>query len=546
MDERTRKDIFPCRIILTNGSVENPEGLLTPKPLQITTDEPLCAVLSNGSDGEKAEVILDFGVEMNAAPRILTHVISGADPAKVRIVAGESVSEAMSDIGGEKNATNDHALRDCETLLPRFSDMTFSESGFRFLRVRLESPNTSIRIKSIVATAVFRDIPYLGTFECSNEVINKIYSTAAYTCHQCMQQYIWDGIKRDRLVWVGDMHPEMLTVRTVFGPQKVFEDSLSFMRDQTPLSGWMNGMPSYSLWWLIMAWDWYFYTGNKDFLEENRSYALALANKIQSLVDENGNDSLPGYFLDWPSHDTEWEQAGTRALMALALRKCGLLCSELGDFGLGKLCEEKADLICKTPLETHGAKQVEAMTALAGWKNVTEAGQKILSGGAKGFSTFMSYYLFTVAAAADPEKALDILESYYGAMLSMGATTFWEDFNIDWLGDSAAPIDAPVKEGENDVHGDHGAFCYIGLRHSLCHGWSSAVTAFLAEKVLGINIAAAGCRGIIIRPDLCGLEFARGTYPTPFGVVSVSVTKGEKGLEVEVSAPEGVNVRVEK
>ena len=26
--------------------------------------------------------------------------------------------------------------------------------------------------------------------------------------------------------------------------QKVFEDSLSFMRDQTPVSGWMNGMPS--------------------------------------------------------------------------------------------------------------------------------------------------------------------------------------------------------------------------------------------------------------------------------------------------------------
>ncbi|MBQ1954714.1 MAG: alpha-L-rhamnosidase [Clostridia bacterium] len=546
MDQRTRKDVFPQKIVLVNGDVKNAENLLSAAPLQITTDEPNCAVLANGSDGNCAEVLLDFGIEMNAAPRILTHVIMGENPARVRIVAGESVSEAMSDIGGEKNATNDHALRDYETLLPQFSDMTFSESGFRFLRLRLESPNTTLRIKSIAATAIYRDIPYLGTFECSNETINKIYSTAAYTCHQCMQQFVWDGIKRDRLVWVGDMHPEMLTIRTVFGTQKVFEDSLSFMRDQTPVSGWMNGMPSYSLWWLIMAWDWYFYTGNKAFLEENRGYALALADKIQSLVDENGEDRLPGYFLDWPSHDTDWEQAGTRALMALALEKCELLCAELGNPELGALCKAKAELICKTPLNTHGAKQVEAMAALAGWKNMTEAGENILICGAKGFSTFMSYYLFTVAAAKDSKQALSVLESYYGAMLSLGATTFWEDFNVDWLGSSAAPIDAPVKEGENDIHGDHGAFCYIGLRHSLCHGWSSAVTAFLAETVLGIKIAAPGCREIVIRPDLCGLDFARGTYPTPHGVLSVSVTKDEKGLSVDYTAPEGVKVRIEK
>ena len=128
----------------------------------------------------------------------------------------------------------------------------------------------------------------------------------------------------------------------------------------------------------------------------------------------------------------------------------------------------------------------------------------------------------------------------------MPAPESWDCPGIDWLGDSAAPIDAPVKEDENDIHGDHGAFCYIGLRHSLCHGWSSAVTAFLAETVLGIKIAAPGCREIVIRPDLCGLDFARGTYPTPLGILSVSVTKGENGLSVDYTAPEGVKVRIEK
>jgi alpha-L-rhamnosidase len=39
----------------------------------------------------------------------------------------------------------------------------------------------------------------------------------ADTVHLCMQDYLWDGIKRDRLVWIGDMHPEVSTINAVFG-----------------------------------------------------------------------------------------------------------------------------------------------------------------------------------------------------------------------------------------------------------------------------------------------------------------------------------------
>ena len=35
-----------------------------------------------------------------------------------------------------------------------------------------------------------------------------------------MQDYLWDGIKRDRLVWIGDMHPETMTIGAVFGGQR--------------------------------------------------------------------------------------------------------------------------------------------------------------------------------------------------------------------------------------------------------------------------------------------------------------------------------------
>ena len=75
----------------------------------------------------------------------------------------------------------------------------------------------------------------------------------------------------------------------------------------------------------------------------------------------------------------------------------------------------------------------------------------------------------------------------------MGATTFWEDFDVDWMKD-AARIDELPKEGQIDVHGAYGRFCYKGYRHSLCHGWASGVTPWLSENVLGVKILEPGCK----------------------------------------------------
>lgn len=64
---------------------------------------------------------------------------------------------------------------------------------------------------------------------------------------------------------------------------------------------------------------------------------------------------------------------------------------------------------------------------------------EILEGGAEGFSTFMSYYLLKVATKKDMAEALSVLEECYGAMLKLGATMFWENFNTDWV-KNALPI----------------------------------------------------------------------------------------------------------
>lgn len=539
-NEFIQKDIFPIKIIETQGSITNADSLLKNKELQITTNEEDVTSLKNSTLQKNAYIVLDFGKEIHGRGRILTYTVEGETPARMRITYGESVSEAMS-TPGIKGATNDHSIRDAQYLFPDYSDMSFNDSGFRFIKIELLSKNTEIKIKAVTAVSVMRDIPYLGSFHCSDDTINKIFETCAYTCHLNMQQYIWDGIKRDRLVWVGDMHPEMLTVKTVFGANEIIDKSLAFMRKNTPLPSWMNGMPTYSLWWLQILYDWYFYTGNEEFLEENKEYAIGLIKIVSKLVNEDGSDNLPSYFLDWPCNNKPQGISGSRALLALVLKTSSLLAEKFELPELKEKLTEKYKILVSSDINSYGAKQVTAFLGLSGWKDISLCGQEILADGCSGWSTFMSYYLLKSASCYDMNKTLSALRDYYGGMLNMGATTFWEDFDLSWT-ENCAPVDRLPVKGENDIHADFGAFCYKGLRHSLCHGWASGPTAFLIEEVLGIRVTEVGCKTVEIKPSLGSLEFAEGSFPTPYGNISVKCTKTDGDIKIEYSAPNEIKV----
>jgi hypothetical protein len=125
-------------------------------------------------------------------------------------------------------------------------------------------------------------------------------------------------------------------------------------------------------------------------------------------------------------------------------------------------------------------------------------------------------------------------------MLDMGATTFWEDFDLDWV-ENSARIDEIVPEGMRDIHGDFGAYCYKNFRHSLCHGWASGPCSYLSRFVLGVKTISADTYEI--KPELATLEWAKGTYPTPFGTIEVSAKKNADGTtDVTVNAPEKVKI----
>lgn len=551
----SRLDIEPVRVVWTQGKTEGAENLLHQKARQISLNMQDALVLET-DEQTTAAVLYDFGCEIHGGIRINAFFGTDREGSRIRIRFGESVTEAMAELGGETNATNDHARRDFITRVGMASMNALGESGFRFVRIDLLDPGKLV-LKSVVAELVYKDVPYRGTFRCSNDRLNRIWETGAYTMHLNMQEYIWDGVKRDRLVWIADMHPETLTVRTVFGPDESVKNSLDFVREDTPLPNWMNRIASYTMWYVIIAYDWYFYTGDRKWLLAQEDYLTGVAKQLIGLIGPDGRYLLedPEYFLDWPSvPDHDATDAGVKAIHMLALDRLLKIFSIYsegkdaeGRKNLQELCNRVADekqMIASCEKKFGQSKPAAALLALAGTEDMKEVCEKVLlQNGTKGLSTYMAYYILSVLSEGGYMKEAEAqAEQYFGGMLDLGATTFWEDFDLDWM-KNAAPIDRLPEEGEIDVHGTYGGFCYKGFRHSLCHGWASGVTAWLTERVLGIRVAEPGCAAIRIAPDLGDLEWAEGVFPTPKGDVAVRVFKNASGeTETAVEAPEGIRI----
>ncbi len=545
VDVRSRAYLTPVRVALCRGNVQNAESLLRDLPRQILFEYPGAAPCT--LKGAGATVVLDFGRELHGGAEISVFEVIGAADARLHIRFGESVSEAMSTVYGDDNATNDHATRDTEIRVRNWSMSAHFETGFRFLSIEL-SDDVEVRFHTVKAVIVYRDIPYIGSFESSDPLLDRIWETGAYTVHLNMQQYIWDGVKRDRLVWIGDLHPEISSIMAVFGDQSVIRDSLDFAAAHTPPDEWMNNLPSYSMWWLIILFDYYRQYGDKDYLARHLDYVTVLCRHLAGFIDENGKDSTPqNRFLDWPTQSNpRATDAGLQSLHILATRAAREIFLTMGRDAEAAACARDLSRLEKCPVECGGAKQAAAFMVLAGLANAKETDREVLSvGGAAGFSTFTGFYVLQAMAKAENfAGALDAIRAYWGGMLSLGATTFWEDFDLAWL-KNAAPIDRLPKSGEIDVHGAYGNYCYKGFRHSLCHGWASGVTPFLSRYILGIEVTKPGCTEITVTPHLCDLSFAKGTYPTPFGTLFVEHRKDAAGkVHTTVKAPAGVSVIV--
>ena len=117
---------------------------------------------------------------------------------------------------------------------------------------------------------------------------------------------------------------------------------------------------------------------------------------------------------------------------------------------------------------------------------------------------YMRFYeLEALCAMGSQQYVLKEMKDYWGGMLDLGATTFWEEYD-------------PTKKGA-----EHYAMYGREFGKSLCHAWGASPIYLLGKYYLGVRPTSPGYESYIVEPNLGGLLWMEGEVPTPVGNIKV-------------------------
>jgi len=465
-------------------------------------------------------VLFDFGRETFGFIKL--HGLKGKG--KLTLYYGESKEESLSDA---EAVTLDRL--EVDLLQKKDSVMPLSKA-FRFVRAVRDA---GVSYDSVSMLFEYADVKERGGFKCSDTLINRIYDVARYTLLLNTREFFIDGIKRDRWVWSGDAYQSYLMNYYLYFDSPTVERTMAALRGKDPVTGHINTIMDYTFYWFLGIYDYYLYTGDKSFIEKFYPRMQSLMQYVLGRRNSNGLlQGLPGdwIFIDWAAGlskkgEVSFEQLlFARSLETMALC-AGIVNDEKGKSNYSSLAadlkgklfqlywnEQKQALVHSRV----DGKQTENVTRYANmfaiffdYFNETQKKQVkqsvLLNDAVQKITTpYMRFYeLEALCAMGEQNYVLKEMKDYWGGMLRLGATSFWEEYN-------------PSKKGA-----EHYAMYGREFGKSLCHAWGASPIYLLGKYYLGVRPTAAGYSSYEVKPELGGLQWIQGSVPTPSGAVEL-------------------------
>ena len=288
------------------------------------------------TDAEAPSLLLDFGREI--AGRLLVESASSS-VSTLSIAYGESEIEALA-TGMSTGQQGGNYLGTNVLEVPANGIARGPKSGFRYVRIRFLRGAPVMAFKSIRVEGIYYPVTYAGSFESSDPLLNRIWETGAYTAHLCMQDGIWDAVKRDRGRWVGDMDVEGRVISTAFGESALMQETLRALIPEG--SGPVNGIASYSALWVTSLYNLFLHDGDRKFLASEHDALLHILANMDAGLDADGlfmNGKHQWLFVDWSPGlyaMTREAMIGTNMEYGLAYRDAGQLLMMFGDKANGE------------------------------------------------------------------------------------------------------------------------------------------------------------------------------------------------------------------
>jgi alpha-L-rhamnosidase len=473
-----------------------------------------------------------FGVERDGMYEFSTphlgRLVVSADTAPT-VVVGESVAETFA-----SDADSECPVEMVENE-PGIWSSRF-ETGFRYVRATGTTPITSVSVRARI-----HPVPIRGAFTCSDQRLNDIWLTAARTLHLCMRGLVLDGIKRDRMPWIGDQALATTVNAYTVGDPQIVRDGIVALGQVH--EGYINGISDYSLWWVITARTFVRYFDAGDFLTTEGPRIETIINSLAPHAAEDGVLRPPllphtfvRVFIDWGVETDEGRDSTALQMLWLwALDSAiDLLPTAPGRTGWIDLRDRLLSAV--RTRAWNAAKGVwneyldgaESVTPYANFFAVLNG---LSAGDAPGIRALLelskqvgtpfmtSFLLRGLAQTGNPQLAVQHIRELWGSMLDDGARTFWEEF--------PEPGRSPYE-----MYGRP-------FGKSLCHGWSAGPAAMLPELILGLRPLGDNWSRFEVDPHLGPLHWAEASVPTSHGVILV---RAESSGATLIEIPSGTSL----
>jgi alpha-L-rhamnosidase len=484
----------------------------------------------------KNSMLVDFGKETFGFIKL--HGLKGKG--KLSVYYGESKEEALS---------TEH----CETLdrvevnSTEKKDQTMELSkAYRFVNVQYDD---GVTLDSVSMLYEYADVKERGSFTCNDEEINHIYDVAKYTFELNTREFFIDGIKRDRWIWSGDAYQSYLMNYYLYFDSETVKRTTYALRGKDPVTGHINTIMDYTFFWFLGIYDYYLYTGDKHFMAQNydrmktlMDYVLARRNK-DGLMEWMSGDWI---FIDWAAGlSKEGEVSFEQLLFARSLETMAL-CADIADNKdaatqyntlAADMRKKLFDIYWNDQKQAlvHSrvnGKQTENVTRYANMfsiffdyfnqqqKNQVKTSVLLNDDIQKITTPYMRFYeLEALCAMGEQNYVLKEMKDYWGGMLKLGATSFWEEYN-------------PTKNGT-----EHYAMYGREFGKSLCHAWGASPLYLLGKYYLGVKPTAPGYVTYSVEPNLGGLQWMQGKVPTANGIIELYVSMEQ--VKIKGAAGEG-------
>lgn len=515
IDETGKASDISASAFLPAGSWNFNDPNELPSAYHLPVEEHKAVSVEKGSHS----MFVDFGKETFGYVKLLGLKGKG----KMTLYYGESKEEAL--------ATETCELLDRIDIDQTSGDFSLPASrAFRFVNIQFDE---NVSANDVSMMYEYAPLKQRGGFRCSDDQVNKIWDVSAYTLSLASREFFIDGIKRDRWVWSGDAYQSYLMNYYLFFDSPEVTHTLLALRGKDPVTSHINTIMDYSFYWFMGIYDYYQYTGDKTFIDQYYPRMKSLMDYCLGRRDSDGlMQGLPGdwVFIDWADGLSKDGQLSFEQLLFCRSLETMALCAKIkGDTeGEAKYSKLAADVKAKIfKYYWNEQKQAFVHSRINGkptdnvtrytnmfsifFNYMTDAQKQgiknnvLLNNSVQKITTpYMQFYeLESLCSIGEQPYVLKRMKEYWGGMLNLGATTFWELYNPDEKG------------------AEHYAMYGRPFGKSLCHAWGASPIYLLGKYYLGVKPTAPGYKEYMIEPNLGGLQWMQGTVPTPNGDIKV-------------------------